>query len=712
MKPNLTSTVRSLIIPEKAKVSVHVLESEYRDIKQTPIAPSKGPIVMTIDPAEVPYTFGDGYQSEGWLPSEPAWSARTYILRDYHGADIELCPFQYDPQTQTLRAYTRMVVEITTDGGVPMQTSGTKTAVRAFTEIYADHFINFHAVTDKYTLLEEQGDMLIVAVDEHCDALAPFIEWKEQKGIKVTLVPVPANIPVSQVQAIIQDAYDTNPALAFVLIVADGGQIYAPIGGYSRTTGPCDPIYARVAGDDDYPDVIIGRFSDAQPANIAKILQHGIYYERDLVDNGSADWLTRSLGIATDEYGCTSNMRDLLSDLAQYGYTVDSLYEKNNHNPSSQLVINALENGRGYVNYAGHGSDYGWATTGYGLNEISQTENTWKLPFLVSNACLTGAFDWGCFSESLLKATDDNGDPTGAVAIWACSREADWDMGAQGQDEVANLIMNGSSTTFGGLCFDAATMLVLHGGTPQAEIWTVFGDPSLMIRTAVPGPLTAQHSHTVDWDGDVYTVTVTDPDTEQPVEGVSCALYCGGALHGCAFTNANGLATIPLDPNSPMFCNEATLTLTGYNRETVQETVLVFHDITVSVDPIDDSTRLCIENDEGQEGYWVECEMFSGYPVNGTPEVTFTTGHDGSFPPPVWTTLLLSDLGNNKWGRFLPLQHTGSRVRFAISANNTHGDQYETPEQSFFVISRRVEIATDSSMQSGFQGKMCGSMCR
>ena len=709
-QPNLTSTVRSLIIPENARVSVNILESDFQDFKQTPIAPARGPIVRPTDPADVPYEFGEAYRSDTWSPEIPSWSARTYVLRDYHGADIELCPFQYDPQTQTLRVYTRMMVEILTDGGLPMQSSGTKAAVRAFTEIYADHFVNYRAVTQKYSVLEEQGDMLIIAVDRVCDALAPFIEWKKQKGIDVTLLPIAKYTPVPQIQALIQNAYDNDPSLAFVLLVGGGWEIYAPIGGFPSVEGPCDPIYARVAGEDDYPDLIIGRFSGSQAYTINKEVARSIYYERDLVDNGTVDWLTRSLGIA-DTRG-RPYMQWLVQYLAQHGYASTGLYDFAGDTLQTQELIDALEVGRGYINYGGHGNQGCWATGLYGSSDISQTATTWKLPFIISDACQNGAYDWGCFAEAWLTATDVNGDPRGAVATWMCSRQSSYDYGAEGESEFARSLINGTSTTFGGLCFDAASHLIEldesdggTSGTSQAEIWTVFGDPSLVVRTDIPEPLQAQYAADIDWDANQYFVTVTDPGTGQYVEGALCALYCGGELHGRGYTDANGLATLTLNPGSPLLCSEAVLTVTGFNRETVQEPVTVLHDIAIAVDPMDDTTRNCIESPEVQDGYWIECEVFSSHPLFGSPEIKFTTGVDGSWPPPAWTAMFMNDLGDNRWGRYVPLQYAGATVRYTINARNTNNDTYVTPEDSFFVKDYGVEIDVDQSMLSAFEGR-------
>jgi len=59
---------------------------------------------------------------------------------------------------------------------------------------------------------------------------------------------------------------------------------------------------------------------------------------------------------------------------------------------SYSMVSNALNEGRGIINYCGHGSNYSWVSTGYNITHINALTNDYKLPFIQSIACVNGNF--------------------------------------------------------------------------------------------------------------------------------------------------------------------------------------------------------------------------------------------------------------------------------------------------------------------------------
>ena len=117
-EPALPRICRSIIIPDDARMQINVLESEYVDFPNTPVAPSKGDLLRTVNPDDVPYTFGQVYSENAWYPANLADIREPFILRDYRGTVVEINAFQYNPATQTLRVYTSVTVEIVNDGPV------------------------------------------------------------------------------------------------------------------------------------------------------------------------------------------------------------------------------------------------------------------------------------------------------------------------------------------------------------------------------------------------------------------------------------------------------------------------------------------------------------------------------------------------------------------------------------------------------------------
>ncbi|MEA3296465.1 MAG: C25 family peptidase propeptide domain-containing protein, partial [candidate division Zixibacteria bacterium] len=71
-EPAVPRICRSLVIPDDAKMAVKVLSAEYTDFPETPVVPSKGNLLRTVNPEDIPYVLGPVYASQEWYPSKLA----------------------------------------------------------------------------------------------------------------------------------------------------------------------------------------------------------------------------------------------------------------------------------------------------------------------------------------------------------------------------------------------------------------------------------------------------------------------------------------------------------------------------------------------------------------------------------------------------------------------------------------------------------------
>jgi len=184
-EPSLPRVCRSIIIPDNARMGIKIVSSEYIDFPNTPIAPSKGNLLRTVNPEDVPYTFGDVYGENAWYPGPVADIREPYILRDYRGTVIEFNAFQYNPATRTLRVYTSVTVEVLNVGPGEINVLARNKRAQAldpdFDLIYQRRFINYDFQLDKYAPVVERGDMLIITYDAFHTAMEPFVAWKERR---------------------------------------------------------------------------------------------------------------------------------------------------------------------------------------------------------------------------------------------------------------------------------------------------------------------------------------------------------------------------------------------------------------------------------------------------------------------------------------------------------------------------------------------------
>lgn len=571
--PQVPVMAASVIIPNTARMELNTLYSEYVDVPMA-VAPSKGNLTRDIDPATVPYTFDSFYSGNSAYPLAQAELTEPFIIRDYRGITVRFTPFQYIPATQTLRVYTKLQIAVNNTGtDLTNSLSVPKTSYSAaFADIYENLFLNFNQA--KYPSLAEEGRILVIKNSMFDTAIQPWVNWKRQNGYTVDVVDVSVAGPTAnQILAYIQAQYNQNNGLMFVQIMGDAPQVPS----LSSGGGGSDPSFALLAGGDSYPDIFVGRFSAQTVAEMNTQVQRTVYYERDI--QAGSTWLQRGMGIASNEGGGSqgdmgesdqAHMELIRTDLLNYGYlSVDQMYQA--QGATAAQVSTNLNQGRGFINYVGHGSDTSWVTTGFNNTNVNALTNSNMLPFIVSVACVNGNFvSQTCFAEAWLRATNNTtGEPTGAVAMYASTINQGWNPPMRGQDEVTDLLVAEQKRTIGGLYFNGSSkMIEVYGasGISEYKCWTIFGDASLMVRTKDPQALVATYNPVLFMGMNTFSV-----DT---VPGARVTLSNNGTILGFAVANAAGNATLVMNnpPDQPM---DLTLTITAFNKVTHIATVQV-----------------------------------------------------------------------------------------------------------------------------------------
>ena len=568
--PDLGKVRESVIIPDRAHMSLRVLECDQAYETTLPLAPSKGNLTRDVDPHTVPFTFDPFYEGDGWFPADPAELGEPYIMRDYRGIPIQYNPIQYSPSAEKLRINTRVVVEVYTDGPGAVNVKDRRTRAGlysvGFRPVYEKMFLNFGGDCGRYSPIPEPGKMVIVTHDDFRGTVHDFHQWKLQKGLDARLVDFSTiGTTAEDLKAYIQELYDTE-GITYIVLVGDGDEIPTLRGTYESAHS--DPCYVKLEGADHYPDAFISRISAQTSAHVNTQVSKFIEYERNPATGAAASWYTKGVGVASNESGGTS-YRDweradwLRDDLLAYTYTqVDPIYDPG---ASASDLTAALNEGRSILNYLGHGSGSSWSTTGFSVSHVEDLSNTWMLPFIVDVSCLNGSFVSRptCFAEAWLRAGTWE-EPTGAIAMFSASTSAAWVPPCVMQAEVVDLVAAEAATTIGGLFFGgSAGALDEYGGGGQGtqvmEQYNIFGDCSMVVRTDAPEVMSVQHDSTIFIGASSLSVVVPG------VEGAMASLYAGGINFGAALTDVSGLATITIDPPlaAPM---DVTLTVTALNK--------------------------------------------------------------------------------------------------------------------------------------------------
>jgi PKD repeat protein len=504
--PDLPKLTTSLIIPDDAEMEVAVVSTSYKDFYDIDIAPSKGIISRAIDPSTIPYQYGDPYSKNDFYPGNLTGLRDPFILRDFRGQTLIVYPFQYNPVAKVLRVYYDMVVELR-----KVSQQGTFNKMirnvprcqvdREFHSIYANQFLNYKSLSD--TILNEYGNILVISYGAFMPAMQTYVNWKRSIGFPTKMISIDSvGTTPAQIKQYIADYYNTY-GLTFVLLVGDNQQIPTYQG--TGAGGPSDNYYGYIVGNDHYADAFIGRFSAENIDQVKTQVQRTIDYERN-PQFITGNWLPTMIGIASalgpgddGEYDY-QHIRHQESELLNYTYTsgvelFDGTEGGNDApgNPGPNDVANAVNNGASIILYCGHGSMTSWGTSGFANTNVNALTNQGKLPFIWSVACVNGEFMNGtCFAESWLRATN-NGQPTGAIAFLGSTIDQSWDSPMAGQDFMTDILtesyQDNIKRTYGGISINGCMEMITEYGADgenMADTWTIFGDPSVMVRTRNP----------------------------------------------------------------------------------------------------------------------------------------------------------------------------------------------------------------------------------
>jgi len=475
--------------------------------------------------------------------------------------------------------------------------------------------------------------MLVISHGEFMDEMQSFVEWKNYKGVPTEMVNISDIGSVNDMEQFISDKYYED-GIAYVLLVGDIAQIET----IRRSEGagnnsPSDNSLTFVSGNDSYPDLIIGRFSAETGSHVETMVNRTIAYEMNPDPEGT--WYKKGSGFASNE-GPGDNgeyddehmdvIRELLLD---YTYIeIDQIYDPTGTVAQGEAALNE---GRSILNYTGHGSN-GSFGNGCPMNntDVNGLENSGMWPFIWSVACVNGEFHIGtCFAETWLRATGSDGSPTGAIATLMSTVNQAWMPPMSGQDEMnailAESYSNNTKRTFGGLSFNGMNQMNDDYGSQgysETFYWTLFGDPSVVVRTDTPTEIEVNHN-------DIIILGATELSIETSINGSLVSVSRDGELLSSGYTDAEGSITLMFDEGLDV-PGIVELVVTSYNKlpyETSLNVIapegayMLMNDVNIV-----DGTNNSLDYGEQATFY----ATFQNVGQDPSDELTFTLTHEGT----------------------------------------------------------------------------------
>lgn len=514
--PALPLFHETIQLPATGNPEIEVTYDQVTIYDHIEIAPSKGVIKRNSDPASVPYSFGPAYSTNAFYPASVAVLKTPFIWRSMRGAVVEVSPYQYNPVTKQLIVYSNLQIKIKTNRSIPGLNELVEKQDPVMNSVQQKLVLN--PKTEKYTPMAESGTMLVIAAPALMEEIAPLVNWKNQKGIRTTLVSTATTgTSDTDIQAYIQNYYGSHPELIYVLLVGDHDDL--PAHTYGMSGGEnlfSDSYYGQLAGSDFYPELFVGRFSGAE-ADITTMVNRTLEYEKNPM---TGNWMEKAIGLGSNEGDGIGDdgepdwqhLRNIRTVLMTYGYSEVSEFYDGSHggadasgSPNAGIILPAVNDGIGLFNYTGHGDVNLCVTGNFQSTHINQATNNGKYPFVISVACNNGTFTSGtCISEAWTRATH-SGTPTGAIGAAGSSILMAWAEPMQTQDEMAAIIGEtypaNHKTTLGGLFYNSQMSMLEQypsgSGVEVMQTWVLFGDPSAQFRNKQTMPITVSHTGNV-----------------------------------------------------------------------------------------------------------------------------------------------------------------------------------------------------------------------
>jgi len=400
-------------------------------------------------------------------PVSGATELADYRIDGFSNADIRV--YQVEP----LRRIEPVTPVVSGEGYAAMFTAPGATELRfvaaaAGSELTVDQ--SWLDEPSDWATADHGADYLIITGADFAAELAPLVDFRREQGLRVETVLVEDIVDEfshgifhpEALREFVSYAYHSwqAPPCSYLLLAGDASWDYkgylpggadrnivpaygkhwpsSPIGPGDRSpTDSSDFLYGApmvddqfvcIAGDDNVPDLAIGRLPAAEAGELRVMVEKTLAYERQQRD---ASWQRRIIlingGVGDHEqamfrtqsetlwHDCISPYPAPLRPVRIYRET--DTYDWGEYTGPIASAINA---GALVINFLGHAGTWSWETM-FGYPDIVRLENYGRLPFVASMTCNTARFanpDVSSFGEAFVCTASSE---TGAAAFWGGS---------------------------------------------------------------------------------------------------------------------------------------------------------------------------------------------------------------------------------------------------------------------------------------------------
>ncbi|MBM3435469.1 MAG: hypothetical protein FJY07_04525 [Bacteroidetes bacterium] len=286
--PAVPYIAKVLAVPDMAGVSVEILDmGEVQTFSNINLPPARENWQEGAE--ESPYTENAAaYSSLAAYPNDYSRLDPPMIFRDFRIARVSVFPVRYVAAKKELKVASSITVRIDYSKGTPTNPKLTpkKPIAPSFGQLYSSIIFNYQSVLGKNYGGKETGHelMLCIMPDEFYTSFQTFATWKRQSGIDIHITKfsdIGANATNPDIiKNHITDAYhnwDVPPT--YVLIVGDNGVFPHKIVSYDYSF-PNDDFFVEIDGNDYFPEMMIGRFTNESDYQMQVMINKFVKYEK------------------------------------------------------------------------------------------------------------------------------------------------------------------------------------------------------------------------------------------------------------------------------------------------------------------------------------------------------------------------------------------------------------------------------------------------
>ncbi len=592
--PEIPYIAKVLAIPDQAAVSVEVLEtSEVLTFANVYLPPAR--LSWIEGQPESPYEENnDIYQSNDVYPNVYAEVEAPSVFRDFRIARVSVFPVRYVPATNELKVVSSITVRINYGAGevVNPKTTAKKAIAPSFGKLYRSLIFNYQNVLDKFYGGKEEGYelMLCIMPDEFVASFQIYADWKRESGTDIHVTKfsdISANATNPDIiKNHISDAYHNwEIPPTYVLLVGDDGIFPKKIVTYPDYSFPNEDYFVEVEGNDYFPEMMIGRFTNEGDYRMQVMIHKFLLYEKTPYTANTA-WFKKATVCSNNEYQSQIDTKRFTANvmLQNGGFTsVDTMMSDGwggNCTYDLNDILNAINEGRSYLNYRGEGWYYGWYASCYDFapSDVSSLTNGEKFTFVTSIGCGVAMFDapgGNCFGETWVELGSLTSARGGVAFVGPTSNTHTTQNNKIDKGIYVGMFQEGLDTPGQALLRGKMYMYNVFGNDPYTsyhfKVYCVLGDPSIHIWRDVPQTVNVSYPSSIQVGNNLLEITVSFASSGGAVENAEVCLT-GEDVFITGVTNSEGKAYIELMPEIP---ETLTITVRGGNVYPFQGTITV-----------------------------------------------------------------------------------------------------------------------------------------